>query len=238
MGSQIEHKKDFSFIDEYDAVVDVKDAWYKNGVLHRDGKPAIVTKDRVKIWYDNGVRHREGAPAVEFPDGGYRWYHKGMLHRADGPAVLVCRGRSKVTAEYWYLNGELHREDGPALINFKSLSHGWYRHGKLHKEDGPAYKCESGEEWRVNGLLHRIDGPASFFLGERAMWAINGKYHRTDGPAIHAVDMDGKYVETEEDAWYFEGKPCLREDHPYFKSKTDGPPKGAKQKRAVKTLAR
>lgn len=54
----------------------------------------------VEYWAD-GVLHRDGGPAIERPDGASTWLFKGVIHRDDGPAVRHADG----TVEYW-LAGE------------------------------------------------------------------------------------------------------------------------------------
>ena len=65
--------------------------------------------DGWKCWYRNGMRHREGGPAIIGPGTEEYWYN-GMLHRQDGPAII----NDECTA--YYQNNDLHRLDGPALI--------------------------------------------------------------------------------------------------------------------------
>jgi hypothetical protein len=67
-------------------------AWWKNGKLHRENGPAIVTENGTKKWYKNGLPHRENGPAVEYPNGSKEWWLNGRLHREDGPAVEVAKG--------------------------------------------------------------------------------------------------------------------------------------------------
>ena len=38
------------------------------------------------IWYKDGVIHREGGPAIEYADGSKEWIQNDVLHRTDGPA--------------------------------------------------------------------------------------------------------------------------------------------------------
>lgn len=57
--------------------------WYKDGELHRDGGPAIESR-----------QSREARPHVQ------KWYRNGKLHREDGPAVIYP------SFEVWYKDGE------------------------------------------------------------------------------------------------------------------------------------
>lgn len=53
--------------------------WYRDGVVHRDDGPAIVSYDGAESWYQNGLRHRRGAPAITEPDGTKEWWRHGKL---------------------------------------------------------------------------------------------------------------------------------------------------------------
>lgn len=68
-----------------------------------------IKKDKFKYLL-NGVLHREGGPAVEENCGNKIWYLNGKKHRLDGPAIEMKNGNT-----YWYINDKLHREDGPAI---------------------------------------------------------------------------------------------------------------------------
>ena len=59
-----------------------------------------IAADGGKSWHLNGLLHREGGPAIETAGGSKHWYQNGVLHRVDGPAIEYD------TLEFWYLNGE------------------------------------------------------------------------------------------------------------------------------------
>ena len=88
----------------------VKEEWFLNGKLHREGGPARIIANNYDAWYRNGELHREGGPAVIWAHGKKEWFLNGKRHRLDGPAIIFAEG-----AEYWFKNNELHREDGPAI---------------------------------------------------------------------------------------------------------------------------
>jgi len=75
-------------------------SWFKNGKLHKDDGPAIISTTGAKYWYQNGILHRLDGPAVICPVGSQYWYKHGLLHREDGPAVKTD------TYEEWYINGK------------------------------------------------------------------------------------------------------------------------------------
>ena len=108
----------------------------------------IIDKYGTKRWSINGVLHREGGPAIEWEGIKNEWYMAGKLHREYGPAVEYANGYKE-----WYLNGELHREGGPA-VEYADGGKSWYLKGVLHREDGPAVEWSDGDiEWWFNGIL-------------------------------------------------------------------------------------
>lgn len=63
-------------------------SWWRDGVRHRDGGPAVVWPYGMREWWRDGKRHRDDGPAVVWPDGTQKWFRNGKLHRDDGPAVV------------------------------------------------------------------------------------------------------------------------------------------------------
>jgi hypothetical protein len=59
-----------------------------------------VREDGAKVWYRNGVVHREGGPAIERTDGTCEWYAEGVRHRDDGPAIISPDGQCQ-----WFQHG-------------------------------------------------------------------------------------------------------------------------------------
>ena len=87
--------------------------WYRYGVLHRDGGPAVIRPALGGIefwWYQFGKEHRDDGPAIIRADGSTQWFRDGKCHREDGPAVERADG----SKDYW-LNGESW-SDGPSVI--------------------------------------------------------------------------------------------------------------------------
>ncbi|MEM1149524.1 MAG: hypothetical protein AAGI03_03070 [Pseudomonadota bacterium] len=132
---------------------ETQEIWRKNGELHRDDGPALITRDASQKtvrqeWYREGQLHRDDGPAVliqnEFVNA-EEWYENGLLHRYWHPAKLSRSIHTGIlTQEVYYLKGEEHRTDsGPSrtyrdndtgVIEYQS----WRRYGKLHRTDGPA----------------------------------------------------------------------------------------------------
>ena len=118
--------------------------WWVDGVLHRDGAPAIEGHD-VHKWYQNGKCHREDGPAVE-KCGTKEWRLRGQLHRADGPARERFDGWKE-----WFVSGKRHRDAAPAVMGPDGYE-SWYRSGKKHRGDGPAVVNADGTpEWWLDG---------------------------------------------------------------------------------------
>lgn len=57
--------------------LDGKTRWYKDGVPHRDGGPAIIGKDGYEAWIKNGEPHREDGPAIIHPGNIVSWWYEG-----------------------------------------------------------------------------------------------------------------------------------------------------------------
>lgn len=122
----------------------------KDGLVHRDGGPAIEYADGTKYWYQHGLQHRVDGPALERPDGSKAWCQCDQLHRDDGPAVEYADG-----TKFWYQHDQLHRVDGPALEGADGTKL-WYQHGKLHRDDGPAVEYADGtKHWYQQDRLMR-----------------------------------------------------------------------------------
>ena len=74
---------------------------------HHFKKHEVRTNNRGdKSWYYNGVVHREGKPAIEYANGTKEWIIHGVYHRLDGPAREFSDG-----TKIWYIDGERLTED-------------------------------------------------------------------------------------------------------------------------------
>jgi hypothetical protein len=109
----------------------------------------ITDTELSKMWYKNGLLHRIGGPAIEWLNGDKEWYENGQLHRIDGPAFESIDGHKQ-----WYQNGELHRIDGPAIEQDDIQE--WWVNGDKHRLDGPAAISSYRKEWWLNGVLQNI----------------------------------------------------------------------------------
>src|ERR1039458_3055903 len=59
--------------------------WWKSNKPHRDGGPAVETRDGYSEWRENGALHRVDGPAKEWPHGAWEWWFEGHMHRDGGP---------------------------------------------------------------------------------------------------------------------------------------------------------
>lgn len=173
----------------------------RGGRPHREGGPAIISRDGSTYWCWRGVPHREDGPAVEWSDGSTWWYRHGVRHRDDGPAAEYARGRRE-----WFHNGELDRDGGPAVETSWGY-YAWYQDGELHRDDGPAIEYPDGGRkwflagrlqfvlepdgsrcWCLDGIIGREDGPAVELADGTRLWCRDGVLHRDDGPAVEMAD--------------------------------------------------
>jgi len=135
---------------------------YKNGSLHSFNDIPAINNGMEKAWYKDGLLHREGdKPALidfEFGMNLNSYYINGKLHRdGDNPAV------ESQSFNKWFRHGLLHRDgDLPAVVD--DLQYEWWVNGKRHRDgDKPAYDDQRTEtkQWWVHGVLIR-----SYFGGE------------------------------------------------------------------------
>jgi hypothetical protein len=70
--------------------------------------PVVITIG-TQVWLRDGVIHRDGGPAIIYSNGMQEWYRDGLLHRDDGPASISSN------VELWYQNGIQNRSNGPAI---------------------------------------------------------------------------------------------------------------------------
>ena len=66
----------------------------------------VIDRDGTKIWRLNGVLHRDGGPALEFRNGTKEWWNHGKIHRIGGPAIEHADG----TKEWWFNNSYVKSE--------------------------------------------------------------------------------------------------------------------------------
>jgi len=73
------------------------------------------------VWFaKNGVIHREGGPAIEYPNGDCSWYFNGVPHREDGPAM------DNKFEKFWFWHGKYFKncksqEEFERLLKLKAF---------------------------------------------------------------------------------------------------------------------
>jgi hypothetical protein len=71
-------------------------------------------------WWKNGVRHRTGGPAVVLIGVYKAWYHHGKVHREDGPAIIYSSGQ-----KFWFWHGKhidvQSQEEFEHFLKFKAF---------------------------------------------------------------------------------------------------------------------
>ena len=88
----------------------------------------MTVEGTARVWRtSDGLLHREGGPAVEHFDGRQQWFQQGELHREDGPAKT---GAGENPSQWWYKHGDLHREDGPAFLGDGGRYQEWWFEGE------------------------------------------------------------------------------------------------------------
>jgi len=120
-----------------------------------------VNASGTQYWVKNGKLHREDGPALITEDGLQFWYKKGLIHREDGPAVIGADGHQ----EWWIDNNQYSKEEFDAIhnkytghIKFANGTQKWFKNGQWHREDGPAEIWVTGERfWWLNGLQYSRD---------------------------------------------------------------------------------
>jgi len=119
----------------------------------------FVAETGCLVHVQEGLVSRQGAPALETDDGSNYWLEQGQLHRQDGPAYVNLADDESI----WYQRGQKHREDGPAVECEGDRE--WFVNGQRHRDpaDGPAIMSDAGSyEYWVKGQRHRdpSEGPA------------------------------------------------------------------------------
>lgn len=138
--------RDYSFLAEYFGVTDYSPiqqnyfdgGWhsFKNGILHNEYGPAVVTSNSIPQYFLGGQQlAKEEWLCLTDPEYSGN-ISLGILH----------------DEVRFYKEGKLHREFGPAVMN-QNGSQQWYREGKLHRENGPATITDKGMKWAINGEL-------------------------------------------------------------------------------------
>lgn len=71
--------------------------WYQIGIQHREDGPAYIS-NACKKWYRNGLLHRVGLPAVEYTNGHKEWWE-------NGKCIGVNEGLYAQYDDFWHQFG-------------------------------------------------------------------------------------------------------------------------------------
>lgn len=77
---------------------DGRNMHYKDGLLHREDGPAVLSPNGDVFFYQNGLLHREGKPCSVLADGSRVWCLYGVPYREDGGPVVISKDGKKL----WY----------------------------------------------------------------------------------------------------------------------------------------
>ena len=58
------------------------------------------------FYFKDGLLHRDGYPAIEFKSGDEWWIDNGMIHRENGPAII-----HRKDVEYWVNDHRASKEE-------------------------------------------------------------------------------------------------------------------------------
>lgn len=116
-----------------------------------------------RSWWKDGMRHRVGAPAIIWPDGGREWWVKGKRHREDGPAVEHESGHQE-----WWFDGyaEFVYLAATSRDNIDALSH--LADGAAYPAIRPEVVAATPIVHPDNDLLERFASASGVLLGKMA----------------------------------------------------------------------
>lgn len=79
-------------------------------------------------WYKDGVIHKEGEPAVVFTDSEIQWVEHGIFHRFEGPAIQFAGPSTPIvqlldfSKGLWYIRGRhISEEKYAKFLNFHGM---------------------------------------------------------------------------------------------------------------------
>lgn len=131
--------------------------WRRDGLLHRNGPPAVVLTERTQFWCVNGKK-RTGLPFCIKVDGTQGWDSAGELSTLELGDMkdFILGGSGKFIdstgISCWYQNGKMHRVGLPAIMHINGRI-SWVENGKKHRIGLPATITAGGDQlWHVDGV--------------------------------------------------------------------------------------
>lgn len=168
------------------------------GVLHREGGPAVISKNKAEFWLDGRETQHHitiyNRPIEE------EWYDpEGRLHRDGGPARIAYTTTAPDGAPEWWQHGERHEEDGSPWVEPAHYTRGYalLEHGgkisvatESHTSKGP----DMSKFLEINDRL-TIDQLRS--LGAHDVVIKNGELRKFKIPTVlyeisYAKDRNGQ----------------------------------------------
>lgn len=168
--------------------------WYMAGTTtkHREDAPAVELVNGTKIYYNNGLIHRDGGPAIVKAGGEERYYFQGKLHSPNSatPAIQLSCG-----TECYFKHGAWHRDgDLPAarlMEESGSYSLIWARDGKLHRDDLSQAAIQWGpNEWLLQSSIDVLKSspPLPGLSNPYGLW------HQLKPTNLYEFYKDGKKI--------------------------------------------
>jgi hypothetical protein len=156
--------------------------WYKHGVLHRDGKPAIVGfmftgRILIEIYVQNGVVHRPvpaGANSEEYPS--MTFHNARFWHSPEGVIVRALDSKGKEGV----VDAERNTVTFPTGTILRFDNKGFLGGGELPAIENPNVHEYWNESWCIKSVIQRpilpvIDIPASTPEEACAICLVNKK---------------------------------------------------------------
>ena len=211
----------------------------KDGKLHNENSPAMITMEGVETWYYHGINFRKDRrfpSEIDKFNKIKKWTNE--FGNLDSFENLPCLIIEKTKEFFWFKNGKLHREgDLPAYINEKTGTVRHYFEGKLHREgDFPSiYKKDKNIEGNFENNFFPFKEDSDFcinyFRSSDYIYCKNGLIHRDgDFPAYFVrnnlvyyknglIHRDGDLpalINEEEKIWFKNGEKHRDDDLPAF----------------------
>lgn len=147
-------------------------------IEEKDGYVIGTDPDGDKFFTKNGLLHREGGPALERPNGLNKYVLFGHLHNPNGPSsiselVVQLTTGEEILDEAYHLYGEpinkydfnifqtLCAEDIPTYISYLALRSGVSKIKDVRELAAEFKEVPLGHLWKVAGVVD-VDVPAGF----------------------------------------------------------------------------
>jgi hypothetical protein len=98
-----------------------KQVWLQHGVKHRDDDlPAVIDSTYGKSWYKNGLLHRIGKPSFIGVNGRLEFHEEGKWHRDDHKPAYISINESVILPQMiWYIHGKRYTPPYDMIKDYK-----------------------------------------------------------------------------------------------------------------------